>query len=982
MGFQNTIVATDAPSFPWNTGDELDAVAVNNIIIQLQNQISSLQSTLALVQFQVSGGNLGGVTLNWGGNSLTTAGTYVVTATSPYQFSIASIDVNVGNTGGSFVVTLRINNVPVGGLTNILVNSGTKVRFFAKAPNVVFQGQEVDIVISAIVGTPENGYVCINPTSAAAIPVFAACQGTAAGTSTAVAITTGNARTTGSAAGTSTAIGRTPGETVEGVIITNPGQIIFASIVPGSTSATTNQFGISAGRVVLVNGVADVTQTAITELYYHLHFVYAQNTAGVWSRWISAGNWVVQPDPFPAPVSESAEGTIVTTVGPAIVASLVPGSSAITGATVGAGLNSFTLTSVGGQVAMNGTPDGATANIIELYYHNHQLFTLNNAGLWFAWQSASFYAGPVASPISSTPTININTIPQEPTNSTFVVSGTLQGYGSTTNINLIRNSTNVGALLGSPGTLPTNWSNALGGLTQTIIASGTDPATSLPYIDIQLAGTTTGTSAHIYLDNTAAIAFPAAAFTPYTFSAYLAIISGTTTNVNTWELQLDHYSANGVTFIQTDDVFTSTFNPTLTRQVLSTTTTATTTSFRPAVLITFAVGVAVSIRLRIAGGQLEKGAFATVFSRTPATTTGIPTLQYQDTTDSATWNAFPSNVNVTATKFSFVHPPLTVPSGAYQVSVRDANTPTIFAHSTPFQVFTAGVITISQIVFNPTFMDFPAGSPAGTPVGTVTVTTTPGVFGGTLTLSGPNGPVAQGGNGNFVLSGNTILTGNPITQGSYPLFVTATQANAVGSPLVQTTTITGTVESQPGAQIIGAGIGVINASAAPGAPGGGNIWGIVNQTSPAVGLIAILNGVQQPATAGITQLYYIGHSLHTFDGTTWKAYLGRSLIDGFATFSVVPSPIPVISLAPLTFPPVTTAPFAAEQIGTVSVTAGGQNNIVLLTLGGTFASSFSFSSTSSLQSIAGSAATLFTVAGAPIPSSPPNYPIIITATIT
>ena len=60
--------------------------------------------------------------------------------------------------------------------------------------------------------------------------------------------------------------------------------------------------------------------------------------------------------------------------------------------------------------------------------------------------------------------------------------------------NGIRNNSMVGAVVGSPGTLPTGgvWSTILRGLTQTIVGAGTE--NGIAYIDIRFSGTATSTN--------------------------------------------------------------------------------------------------------------------------------------------------------------------------------------------------------------------------------------------------------------------------------------------------------------------------------------------------------------------------------------------------------------------------------------------------------------------------------------------------------
>ena len=57
--------------------------------------------------------------------------------------------------------------------------------------------------------------------------------------------------------------------------------------------------------------------------------------------------------------------------------------------------------------------------------------------------------------------------------------------------NLIKNNSNTGAVAGSPGTLPTNWSDTglATGITRSVVAFGTHPTLNLPYIRLRYSGT-------------------------------------------------------------------------------------------------------------------------------------------------------------------------------------------------------------------------------------------------------------------------------------------------------------------------------------------------------------------------------------------------------------------------------------------------------------------------------------------------------------
>lgn len=162
MGTQNTIIPTTLPSFPWNAGDKLDAVPLNNQFIAQQNQIDSLQTQVGVLQQN----NSSSVTVNWAAGTITQAGTYIVSATAPFAMTINSIDTSVGTTGGSFSASVQINGTSVGGLNAVAVNNAAKTNTPATGANAVLAGAMVALVISNVSGTPSGGFVCLNATSA------------------------------------------------------------------------------------------------------------------------------------------------------------------------------------------------------------------------------------------------------------------------------------------------------------------------------------------------------------------------------------------------------------------------------------------------------------------------------------------------------------------------------------------------------------------------------------------------------------------------------------------------------------------------------------------------------------------------------------------------------------------------------------------------------------------------------------------------
>jgi hypothetical protein len=186
--------------------------------------------------------------------------------------------------------------------------------------------------------------------------------------------------------------------------------------------------------------------------------------------------------------------------------------------------------------------------------------------------------------------------------------------------NSIRNNTMVGAVAGTPGTLPTNWfigGAGVGTLTQQVVGVGS--AGSLSYIDIRYSGTTSTTEFKIITEANAQIA--AASGQTWTGSVYTSVVSGSTANLTGVNLAVIERNSSGV-FLTETSVAANT-SSTLTRTTATRTFNQATTAYcNSCVQLTFNSGVAIDITLRIGLPQLEQGAFATsVIPTTTATVT-------------------------------------------------------------------------------------------------------------------------------------------------------------------------------------------------------------------------------------------------------------------------------------------------------------------------------------------------------------------------
>jgi hypothetical protein len=191
--------------------------------------------------------------------------------------------------------------------------------------------------------------------------------------------------------------------------------------------------------------------------------------------------------------------------------------------------------------------------------------------------------------------------------------------------NSIRNNTMVGAVAGTPGISPTNWSvsttNAQ--LTASITSVGVD--SGIAYLDIQLSGTVTAQrDCDIGLEATNVIA--AASGQLWTQSSYFKLVGGSFANVANVFLQANTYTSGGA-YITTPWFTPIAPKPTSAglatqRYTAGTSLAGATTAFiAPFIKISTAISGLINITLRIGLPQLEQGSDAT--SAIPTTTAAV-----------------------------------------------------------------------------------------------------------------------------------------------------------------------------------------------------------------------------------------------------------------------------------------------------------------------------------------------------------------------
>jgi hypothetical protein len=203
--------------------------------------------------------------------------------------------------------------------------------------------------------------------------------------------------------------------------------------------------------------------------------------------------------------------------------------------------------------------------------------------------------------------------------------------------NSIRNNTMVGAVAGTPGTLPTNWSGnaTTAGITRQIVGTGIEDG--INYIDYRIAGTTTA-ALFFQIAPELSTAVAATNGQTWTFSSYARLIAGSLagfTQLNFYVV-FNNSSGTGVQFVTGGIAPTSAALGTQRFTRVATASNATTAFVQPAFQFEALSGASVDITLRIGLPQLEQGATASSV---------IPT-----TTAAATRNA--DVAQITGTNFS------------------------------------------------------------------------------------------------------------------------------------------------------------------------------------------------------------------------------------------------------------------------------------------------------------------------------------------
>jgi len=175
--------------------------------------------------------------------------------------------------------------------------------------------------------------------------------------------------------------------------------------------------------------------------------------------------------------------------------------------------------------------------------------------------------------------------------------------------NSLRNSTMQGAST-SPSTLPTNWSSGNRGLTFSVVGIGTE--NGLPYVDVRINGTATGSPVLYFESGTQIVA---SSGQTWSNSFWIKTVS-TTTAPNNYRIVTIENTSTGAYVAESGLTITPT--TTLSRFTYSNTLAggATVARVQPLIQFTATIGNSYDFTIRIAAPQMELGAFATTWINT------------------------------------------------------------------------------------------------------------------------------------------------------------------------------------------------------------------------------------------------------------------------------------------------------------------------------------------------------------------------------
>jgi hypothetical protein len=168
----------------------------------------------------------------------------------------------------------------------------------------------------------------------------------------------------------------------------------------------------------------------------------------------------------------------------------------------------------------------------------------------------------------------------------------------------------VGAVAGTPGTLPTNWTSSGPGTTIEIIGTGTEDG--IRYIDLRFTGTVTNTNVNFET------AVAAASGQSWTGSCYFRLLSGSL--AGNWRLACNEFSPGYLRTGLVVSVASASSDPLKSQRITGSFVVGASTTSISVLLNGIGTGQTIDFTLRIGMPQLEQGGFATSVIPTAGTT--------------------------------------------------------------------------------------------------------------------------------------------------------------------------------------------------------------------------------------------------------------------------------------------------------------------------------------------------------------------------
>jgi hypothetical protein len=270
--------------------------------------------------------------------------------------------------------------------------------------------------------------------------------------------------------------------------------------------------------------------------------------------------------------------------------------------------------------------------------------------------------------------------------------------------NSIRNNTMQGAVAGTPGTAPTNWTmvSTLSGLTREIVSIGVE--NGINYIDVKWSGTTSvAVSSAILAQAESSAAVAASVGQSWSGSWYLRLVNGSFTGLSSLRIQITERNSAGA-FVAASElsVLSSVNSNGLATQrytISRTLTNATVAQLGCEVRLSIPTSTAVDFTLRIGLPQLELGAFATsVIPTVAATATRNADVAVMTGTNFSSW--YRADEGTMYAEFAWYGPS----NFDYVFSISDGTSSNLIASgitsagASRFIIISAGVTEVGQSV--------------------------------------------------------------------------------------------------------------------------------------------------------------------------------------------------------------------------------------------------------------------------------------------